>query len=1289
MSGKIDTRAGEQLKKSILDNKSDKLNHFDETDQRLNKQNLLIQSMSNELLEQSQDHQNFTPFNKLDEVFSKSNQFMSCGLFEADQNQRVLINLQDIDTMRQEQFNKQEVSTQNSIDEANSMIIRALQKKPKERRSSNLNELLKIMENLPFFQKYIEDGQRDILLKCCQQMQIEFFEKDQNVFEIGTIGEKFYLILEGEVEVYAKIPNSQITLSSIVQIGSQTTKNQNQLLQEKDLSEQMSQINNNSNKAGNIEYSQVPRQLQAFSYNKISQQEITETRISSKLEQYDSSPTKKQYKQDSQKQKSSNNSLKAQQDILQSQQIKKTDIYHKSPESNKELNQLPQTPAQSLINIIPNDYSQLMLVKKLKEGQSFGELALIYNKPRLATIKCVKKCTFAVLEKNQYLEILKTAEQRNILKQIDKLSEIPLFKQLSFEFLKEIYLNSEQIQFRKNDVVFSKGDPSNAVYIVQQGEFSIRNRYNCPQQGFENDALLKKLESMSKEGIDSLLRSYSSSKQKAFTLLNMCANEMFGEEDLLKDQNRSFDVYCSSFTGQLLVIKDIDFKLRVFERNDYIHEYILTRSKNKEMILQEKEKNLIEQFSKYKNYLVENRDELKNIIFSQILMDQTFSMPQSPQSKQDVLSQTTRSPYNQSGLSPLNNQGLSPNRFKQLRQSDVFQRNKKNSQHKFQSQFQQSEFSINQESPRSCRINEFEHNNSFGMQSYQDTKNNQTDQLYYYVNSPKKQQFRQNNAQIIYNNNQGQRSYSDSSRYYTKTSYQPKTTFEYLDLEESTNLIPNENQDRKITSNIDPNEIKQQANQSPNSPNNSRTFQNGSRLEDPQEKTFTNGRKSPRQNIYNEEFFEKESPLNEKLPESEDKKNQLDNSQQNKQNQTATQTGFFQIEVSKRKRIMLASKYDYQNYLQDKDSQNRYLIPVKKILTKTLKDKRPLLIDLVQQNGQQITQNQQTKVENDQTKQSINQDTKKIRKSNLKNSKNLSISTNVDEKLLDFSTNSNKSNSFYLYQVKNENQNIPQSYDIQINPTENALLTSRMKRYSPLHYLRQTCKSADSQRIMVEKNISNLEKIDSQQQPKQNIYQSLIQKKEQNNSTKQNSNNQMIKLQINPYVDEVYLQDDLNSQIQSTKKPNSILFNEQESYKNQMSSVSPIQNLSPKKVIETYKHFLANKQQAVQKSNKLGAFTAYNKTRDTTFYIQKNVEKKMIQTMADWRKSSQIPNKADFLPYNIQSISSTVPIKLRNPQTPKTYRFSYSTQSDLQTQTSQEKKLPSFPLNSRNSLSKN
>lgn len=39
-------------------------------------------------------------------------------------------------------------------------------------------------------------------------------------------------------------------------------------------------------------------------------------------------------------------------------------------------------------------------VKSLSMGESFGEQALIYSKPRMATIRCKADCHFAILDKN-------------------------------------------------------------------------------------------------------------------------------------------------------------------------------------------------------------------------------------------------------------------------------------------------------------------------------------------------------------------------------------------------------------------------------------------------------------------------------------------------------------------------------------------------------------------------------------------------------------------------------------------------------------------------------------------------------------------------------------------------------------------------------------------------------------------------------------------------------------------------------------------------------------------------
>ena len=41
-------------------------------------------------------------------------------------------------------------------------------------------------------------------------------------------------------------------------------------------------------------------------------------------------------------------------------------------------------------------------VCKLSHSSAFGELALIHDAPRAATVKCVTDCYFAVLDKSDY-----------------------------------------------------------------------------------------------------------------------------------------------------------------------------------------------------------------------------------------------------------------------------------------------------------------------------------------------------------------------------------------------------------------------------------------------------------------------------------------------------------------------------------------------------------------------------------------------------------------------------------------------------------------------------------------------------------------------------------------------------------------------------------------------------------------------------------------------------------------------------------------------------------------------
>ena len=76
------------------------------------------------------------------------------------------------------------------------------------------------------------------------------------------------------------------------------------------------------------------------------------------------------------------------------------------------------------------DYEDCILtheVNTLSSGQYFGELALIYDSPRTATVQALSSCHIAVLEKEDYDEILADEDVQDLESFIVTLSQCPMF----------------------------------------------------------------------------------------------------------------------------------------------------------------------------------------------------------------------------------------------------------------------------------------------------------------------------------------------------------------------------------------------------------------------------------------------------------------------------------------------------------------------------------------------------------------------------------------------------------------------------------------------------------------------------------------------------------------------------------------------------------------------------------------------------------------------------------------------------------------------------------------------
>ncbi|CAO3613924.1 unnamed protein product [Cunninghamella blakesleeana] len=108
-------------------------------------------------------------------------------------------------------------------------------------------------------------------------------------------------------------------------------------------------------------------------------------------------------------------------------------------------------------------------VTSYASGGSFGELALMYNAPRAATLIATSDCVLWALDRVSFRMILleNTARKRRMYDQF--LSEVPIFKSLEPYERHKIADALESVQFDDQQVVIKEGDVGENFYLIEQG----------------------------------------------------------------------------------------------------------------------------------------------------------------------------------------------------------------------------------------------------------------------------------------------------------------------------------------------------------------------------------------------------------------------------------------------------------------------------------------------------------------------------------------------------------------------------------------------------------------------------------------------------------------------------------------------------------------------------------------------------------------------------------------------------------------------------------------------------
>ena len=456
-----------------------------------------------------------------------------------------------------------------------SYVFTFLRKNPNSRKDEDIISVAKYLsENYKYFANLKNNDSQLKVEKLTKITKLEIFRPGENIINYGDIGRKFYIVLEGFVEVYKPIYESVfITINEFIQILNKVKK-----------------IENNEKKY-----------LRIKKYNK---------------------------------------------------------------ERNIDINEYENIDPDMDFMKVKNEFyiEKLEKLGKYGEGFSFGEIALIKNCERNATIKSAggenEKVFLLSIDKESYNQAIKEFQEKKLAKDIENyINNYPFLNKFNKEKILKIFNYMNNVPLEKDEYLFHQNDIDDNLYFLIKGNLSLTINIGFPWindyidyiTNMNNNIIrylfIKKPTKFSK--LIEIIQTYKEKKIKspmAFDKYNHWekiedkenennliglkneeeklnnSNNIFklhiknidypillGIEDSFEFKNKLYSIKCLSDKAEIKSVKLIDFMKIIYNFNDDELSYLL------EVILQRKQmlKNQFIQSIKYLSKKIMNKLEFK------------------------------------------------------------------------------------------------------------------------------------------------------------------------------------------------------------------------------------------------------------------------------------------------------------------------------------------------------------------------------------------------------------------------------------------------------------------------------------------------------------------------------------------------------------------------------------------------------------------------------------------------------------------------------------------------------
>jgi len=123
-----------------------------------------------------------------------------------------------------------------------------------------------------------------------------------------------------------------------------------------------------------------------------------------------------------------------------------------------------------------------------KAGATFGDLALLYDAPRAATVLAANECGLWRVDQKTFRQILANGRNANDEETVDTLRKVSFLKDLPHEILVKMASSGIEKNFKKGAVIAKKGDPGTEFYIIEKGKVEL-TEYQVGDQVFNNQVM--------------------------------------------------------------------------------------------------------------------------------------------------------------------------------------------------------------------------------------------------------------------------------------------------------------------------------------------------------------------------------------------------------------------------------------------------------------------------------------------------------------------------------------------------------------------------------------------------------------------------------------------------------------------------------------------------------------------------------------------------------------------------------------------------------------------------------